>query len=177
MAHLTRRALLKGVGTLACSTAAHPLMTSATFASAPWDARLVVIILRGAMDGLAALQPVGDPDLQLLRPGFQDPAKDLDGFYAMHAGLAALMPLWSAQELAFAHAVSTPYRDKRSHFDGQDLLEAGTAMDAGSVRDGWLNRMMQTVPGVSGRTAFAIGRESMKVLSGPAEVANWAPDT
>ena len=176
MTQFTRRGLLKGAGTLACSAAAHPLLTSATFAAAPWDNRLVVIILRGAMDGLATLQPLGDPNLSILRPGFQDPATDLDGFYAMHDGLAALRPLWDQGQLAFAHAVSTPYRDKRSHFDGQDLLEAGTAMDAGSVRDGWLNRMMQTVPGVSGRTAFAIGRENMKILSGMAEVANWAPD-
>ena len=177
MTQFTRRGLLKGAGTLACSAAAHPLLTSATFAAAPWDNRLVVIILRGAMDGLATLQPLGDPNLNILRPGFQDPATDLDGFYAMHDGLAALRPLWDQGQLAFAHAVSTPYRDKRSHFDGQDLLEAGTAMDTGSVRDGWLNRMMQTVPGVSGRTAFAIGRENMKILSGMAEVANWAPDT
>ncbi|MFV2003071.1 MAG: twin-arginine translocation signal domain-containing protein, partial [Paracoccaceae bacterium] len=58
---LTRRGLLKNAGLIGCSLAAYPLMTSVTFAAAPWDARLVVLILRGGMDGLDVVQPVGDP--------------------------------------------------------------------------------------------------------------------
>ncbi|MEL6645966.1 MAG: DUF1501 domain-containing protein [Pseudomonadota bacterium] len=172
---LTRRGMLKGAGVMACSAAAHPLMTGVTFAAAPWDARLVVLILRGGMDGLDAVRPVGDPGFAAMRPGVGGDGVDLDGYYEMHPGLRALAPMWKSGELGFVQAVSTPYRDKRSHFDGQDLLEAGTAMDAPIARDGWLNRMLQTVPGLEGETAFAIGQDSLKILSGPAEVANWAP--
>ena len=75
---------------------------------------------------------------------------DLDGFFGLHLGLSGLHPLWQSGELAFVHATSTPYRDKRSHFDGQDLLEAGTSPDLPSahLRDGWLNRMLQAMPGL-----------------------------
>ncbi len=176
---LTRRGLLKTGALLGCSAAAHPLTTTMTFASAPGDARLVVILLRGGMDGLDVVRPVGDPNYATLRTSMGSGALPLDDFFAMHPGLGALHPLWLSGELAFAHAVSTPYRDKRSHFDGQDLLEAGTGPDvAGAgVRDGWLYRLLQTVPGATGQTAFAIGRETLKILSGDAPVANWAPDT
>ena len=175
MSDLTRRKLL----TLGCSVAAHPAMTRVTFANAPWDGRLVVIILRGAIDGLDVLRPVGDPDFAVLRPGFGAEARDLTGFFALNSGLAALLPLWQTGELAFAHAVSTPYRDARSHFDGQDMLEAGTgsADGLGTVRDGWLNRLLQITPGIEAETGFAIGRENLRILMGDAPVANWSPET
>ena len=133
---------------IGCSAAASPLLTPISFAAAPFEQRFVVIILRGAMDGVDVVQPYGDRALAGLRPklGFGEAAGalDLDGMFALHPGLAGLMPLWAAGELGFAHAVSTPYRDKRSHFDGQDLLEAGTAeLGAATGRDGWLNRMLQ----------------------------------
>jgi len=176
---LDRRRFLQGGLTLGCSAAALPLLGHATFASAPFDHRLVVVILRGAMDGLDVVRPAGDPLLRRYRPGLaatDGPA--LNGFWHLHPDLAGLMPLWQAGELGAVHAVSTPYRDKRSHFDGQDLLEAGTAMDtpAGLFRDGWLNRLLQGVPGAVAETAFAIGREAMPVLLGPAPAQRWAPD-
>ncbi len=178
-APLNRRQILRGIGTLGCSAAAFPLMTNVTFASAPWDGRLVVIILRGAMDGLDVLRPVGDRDFDGLRPGFGGTATDLDGFFSLHDGLNDLMPLWRSQEIAFAHAVSTPYRDERSHFDGQDMLEAGIGMEDGIAitSDGWLNRLLQVTPGIKAETGFAIGRENMRILSGDAQVANWSPET
>ncbi|PWJ17020.1 DUF1501 domain-containing protein [Jannaschia seohaensis] len=166
----------------ACSLAAAPLVSPMAFASLPSDHRLVVVILRGAMDGLDVLQPYGDPDLARLRPEFAiGPAAgalDLTGFHAMHPGLEDLLPLWRAGELGFAQAVSTPYRDGRSHFDGQDILEAGTAGEVPPMigRDGWLNRLLGVLPGVEGRTAFAIGREDMLLLRGAAPHAAWAPD-
>lgn len=133
------------------------------------------------MDGLDVVQPYGDKNLaglrRKLKTGEAGGASDLDGYFALHPALSGLMPLWRAGELGFAHAVSTPYRDKRSHFDGQDLLEAGTGFDTGGgVRDGWLNRMLQTLPGLQADTAFAIGREELLVLSGAADVSSWSPD-
>ena len=175
---MDRRIFLKGLGVMGCSAAAHPLLTTLTLAAAPGENRLVVIILRGAMDGLDVVQPRGDRGLAAARPGVLAEAADLDGFFALHEGLSGLMPLWQAGELAFVHATSTPYRDKRSHFDGQDLLEAGTGADLAPAaqRDGWLNRLLTVLPGASSETAWAVGREAMPVLAGAAPAENWAPD-
>ena len=176
---LGRRRFLTGIG---CSLAASPLVSPVAFAALPSDKRLVVIILRGAMDGLDALQPYGDPDLARLRPGFAigpgTGAIDLNGFHALHPGLAPLAPLWQSGQLGFAQAVSTPYRGRRSHFDGQDILEAGTAgeVPVGSERNGWLNRLLTALPGATGETAFAIGRDEMLLLRGAADHSSWAPD-
>ncbi len=171
---MDRRHFLRGMAVAGCSAAAHPWMTTVTFAAgagALGDHRLIVMILRGAMDGLDAVQPQGDPDYAALRPTLLQPeAADLDGFFRLHAGLGGLMPLWAAGQLAFVQAVATPYRDKRSHFAGQDMLESGTGMDVpeGQVRDGWLNRMLQAVPGLSADTAYAIGRDPLAVMAGTA---------
>ncbi len=173
----TRRAFLSNGLALGCSLAASPLLTPVTLASAPWDNRLVVIILRGGMDGLDVVQPRGAPEFAGLGAGRAQDALDLDGFFALHPALADLMPLWRAGDLGFVHAVSTPYRDKRSHFDGQDILEAGIGgTSLGRIRDGWLNRLVQTVPGAHAETAYAIGRADMMLARGAAEVANWSPD-
>lgn len=176
---LSRRHFLARSAALGCSAAASPLLTPVSFAAAPWDSRLVVIILRGGLDALDMLQPYGDVNYAGLRPtlagGPDKGGLDLDGFYALHRGLAPLMPLWKQQNLGFVQAVSTPYRNRRSHFDGQDLLEAGTSgLRQGG--DGWLNRMLQHMGGVENRTAFAIGQGEMKLLHGPAPVSDWSPD-
>lgn len=181
---MDRRLFLKGLTGTACSLAAHPLMTTVTLAasdgSAPLgDHRLVVVILRGGMDGLDLVRPSGDPLLAGYRPTLAaDQGPDLTGYFTLNPTLAGLMPLWQAGQLGFVHATSTPYRDQRSHFDGQDILEAGTGLDLpdGSVRDGWLNRMLQSVPGLRAQTAFAVGTDSAPVLQGPAPVSNWQPD-
>lgn len=175
---MDRRIFLKGLSALGCSAAAHPMLTTLTLAAAPGENRLVVIILRGAMDGLDVVQPRGDRALAAARPGVLAQATDLDGFFALHEGLSGLMPLWQAGELAFVHATSTPYRDKRSHFDGQDLLEAGTGTDLAPAaqRDGWLNRLLTVLPGATSETAWAVGREAMPILAGAAPAESWAPD-
>ena len=173
----------RGFMALGCSAAASPLLTPVTLAAAPWDQRLVVIILRGAMDGVDVVQPYGDRALAAARPtlltGEAGGAIDLDGFYALHPALADLMPMWRAGELGFAHAVSTPYRDKRSHFDGQDLLEAGTGFEEGThtIRDGWLNRLLQVTPDLAAETAYSVGQGEMLILSGQAQAASWVSDT
>lgn len=177
---LSRRKFLAKSAALGCSAAASPLLTPVSLASAPGDRRLVVIILRGAMDGIDVLRPWGDAHYAALRPTLaenQQNTLQLTDFHGMHAGLKDLMPLWKQGELGFVQATSTPYRDKRSHFDGQDLLEAGTTQLAPmGDRTGWLNRMLPHLPGAQQRTAFAIGREDMLVLAGQSEVSNWSPD-
>ena len=159
-------------------------MTPVVMAAAPMDTRLVVIILRGAMDGLDVIQPYGDANFAQLRPdlpfGEAAGASDLDGFFALNPHFSGLKSMYDAGEFGAVHAVSTPYRDKRSHFDGQDLLEAGVPdMPEGraGLRDGWLNRMLQIMPELEPEVAYAIGRDQMLVLSGQARTARWAPDT
>ncbi|MEO0344089.1 MAG: DUF1501 domain-containing protein [Pseudomonadota bacterium] len=170
--NVTRRMVLGG----ACSFAAHPLITPMAMASVPSENRLVVILLRGGMDGLDAVRPIGAPELKMLRPeGMTKTGFDLDGYFVASEGFNPLRPLWAAGELAFVHAVSTPYRDKRSHFDGQDILEAG-ALSGQGIRDGWLNRLLQVLPGASEQTGFAVGGEQPLIMKGKAPVLNWAPD-
>ncbi|NHF73710.1 DUF1501 domain-containing protein [Paracoccus xiamenensis] len=180
---MDRRRFLNAALGVACSAAASPALTTMSFASTPGERRLVAIVLRGAMDGLDAVQPYGDPMLRKLRRslslGPDAGALDLDGFYALHPALAPLLPMWRAGELGFAQAVSTPYRDKRSHFDGQDILEAGTAAPArmGAVEGGWLNRLLPLIPGAAFETAYAIGTDELAILRGENPFASWAPST
>lgn len=163
---------------LGCSAAASPLVTPVTFASVPTDNRLVVIVLRGAMDALDVVAPVGDPMLAKYRPNLSKTKHlDLDGFFGLHPELGELMPLWKAGEMGFVQAVSTPYRDKRSHFDGQDLLEAGVVEVSSDVRDsGWMNRMLDLIPEAKKDTAFSVGRENMLLLRGAFPTTSWAPE-
>lgn len=171
---LSRRAFLIG-----CSLAASPLLTPVTFAAAPGENRLVVIVLRGAMDGLDVVRPVGDPNYATLRPTLglpQGPA--LNDFFQLHPDAAGLMPLWNAGELGFAHAVATPYRSGRSHFVGQDALENGTGSQDGNEtpnRDGWLNRALFLMPGATADTAVSVGQQRLLILDGSHDTDHWFP--
>lgn len=175
---MDRRSFLTGALALGCAPAAMPLLTSATFASVPGEARLVVVVLRGGLDGLDLVRPVGDPAWAGLRPGAQEGAS-LGNAFALHPGVPGLAPLFAAGELGFVHAVATPYRARRSHFDGQDLLQAGTAEDAPPAlrRTGWLNRLVGALPGARADTAFGLGREALPILAGPAPAGAWSPES
>ncbi len=176
---MDRRHFLASGLMIGCSAAASPLLTPIALANAPGDARLVVIILRGGLDGLDAVPPLGDPGYAALRPTLSlQPAAQVADFWGLHPALAPLLPLWQAGEFGAVHAVSTPYRDRRSHFDGQDILEAGTLDIAGTPQgDGWLNRMLAAVPGINAETAWAIGTEHLLILSGAAPTSRWSPET
>ena len=173
---LSRRAFLIG-----CSIAASPLLTPVTFAAATGENRLVVIVLRGAMDGLDVVRPLGDAAYGGLRPTLAADAAaalDLDGFFALHPAAAPLMPLWQAGELGFAHAVATPYRQGRSHFVGQDALENGAGAADGTMtasHDGWLNRALTQIKGATAETGVTIGQQRLLILDGAQDVDHWYP--
>ncbi len=173
----SKRAFLSKTLAFACSAAASPLITPMTLASVPSDKRLVVIILRGGMDGLDLLRPSGDPLLAGYRPALIARAgSDLDGYFSLHPDLAGLMPMWQAGELGFVHAVSTPYRNKRSHFDGQDMLESGSDHIGADTREsGWINRMLGLFPDVRKELAFSVGRENLLLMRGDQPVSSWSP--
>lgn len=170
---INRRTFLAG----ACCLAASPLVTPVSFAAMPGDNRLVTIVLRGAMDGLALVQPYGDPALRFLRPklslSMDDGLIDLDGFFGLHPAARDLMPLWQNSEIAFVHAASTPYRSGRSHFDGQDVLESGGAT-VQEERTGWLNRAIETIPRAADRKAIDVNTTAELILSGPNIVDVWS---
>ena len=179
MAHeflLSRRGFLIG-----CSVAASPLLTPMSFAAASGENRLVIIVLRGAMDGLDVVRPLGDRAFAALRPTLALDAAasiDLDGFFALHPAAAGLVPLWQAGELGFVHAVATPYRLGRSHFTAQDALENGTGGADGAMtpaRDGWLNRAVGLIPGAGEDTAVSVGQERLLILDGANETRHWFP--
>src|SRR5256885_1891913 len=129
------------------------LLTSrVTFArSGERRSRFVLIIMRGALDGLAAVPPHGDRDYAALRgefalraPGEAGGALPLDGFFGLHPSLAFLQQCYAARELTVLHALASPYRE-RSHFDGQDVLENGSPR-APAPTSGRPNRALASSP-------------------------------
>ena len=175
----TRRGLLLGAGGFA-AWAGLPFPVVA----AGRDPRLVVVILRGGLDGLAAVPPIGDPSFQELRgrfgPGLADqPATlPLDGTFALHPALARLHQRFLRKEATIVHAVASPYRG-RSHFDGQDVLESGLGGPAKGDVTGWLNRLAVALPsnrGVAPRADLvAVSATVPVILRGTAPVVTWMP--
>lgn len=150
------------------------------FANAPTDARFVFVLLRGALDGLSAVPPVGDPDYAALRGQIALPksgegaALPLDSTFALHPSLQFLQASYAAKELTVLHAIASPYRE-RSHFDGQDVLETG-GLQPHAMQSGWLNRAIVAMPkGSSREVGVALGANVPLAMRGPAEVAAWSP--
>lgn len=146
------------------------------------DPRFLVIVLRGALDGLATVAPVGDPDWQCLRGEnaftIDGPtaALPLDSFFALNPAMPNLHRLYKVGQAIIVHAVATPYRE-RSHFDGQDVLESGF-VSPGSSDTGWLNRTLAGLPAagrVNPKQAFAVGPIAPLVARGSAPVVAWTP--
>lgn len=172
---LSRRSFLIGCG------AASPLFAPVTFAAAPGENRLVVILLRGAMDGLDVVRPLGDADYAALRPRLLTDVPDslpLGDFFGLHPALAPIHPLWASGQFAFAHAVALPYRQGRSHFVAQDALENGTGDAEGTIspaRDGWLNRAIGLIPLATPDTGVSVGQERLMILDGSSPTDHWYP--
>jgi uncharacterized protein (DUF1501 family) len=145
--------------------------------------RFVFIVMRGALDGLAAAPPYGDPDyaglrreLALKAPGSPGGALPLNGFFGLHPSLTFLQDSYAARELVVFHALASPYRE-RSHFDGQDVLENGSSQ-AHAVQTGWINRALaslQSGHGQSKELGVALGQNIPLVMRGPASVTSWSP--
>lgn len=173
---MKRRTLIKS---LAAAPIARSFPGRRAFAKAAGENRLIVVILRGGMDGLAAVPPVGDPAYGRGRDRLAIPKADtlsLDDSFALHPCLANLHGFYKAKEAVILHAIATPYRE-RSHFDGQDLLENGTASPKGA-RDGWLARALDRMPGApfgEGEAAVALARSMPLILRGSRAASSWAP--
>jgi len=174
---LSRRALMTAGGALFCW--AH--LPAFARAADGRDPRLVVMVLRGALDGLSAVAPTGDPDYAALhgdlalRLDGDHQALPLDSFFALNPAMPNFARLYAARHALAVHGCATNYRD-RSHFDGQDVLESGMPAP-GQVESGWLNRALVAMP-KGERVAMrglAVGATPPLVLRGGAPILGWAP--
>lgn len=171
----SRRAFMSG----ALAAGAATMLPRCVFADVATDARFVLVILRGALDGLAAVPAYGDGAYASKRGALAitSPQLKLDGMFALNPSLTQLHERFQSKELIVFHAVASAYRE-RSHFDGQDLLENGTSAPK-SAHDGWLNRALPLLPEAkqraTDRIALALAQNVPLVLRGDARVGSWAP--
>ena len=173
---LTRRQFNRSLFAMAASSG-----VSLSLAATGSSNRLVLILLRGAMDGLSCCVPYGDPGYQRLRgelalasPGSEYGVLKLNGLFGLHPRLEHLHSLYETGQASVVHAVASPYRS-RSHFDGQDMLESGGA-GVGAARDGWLNRALAPLGGrVGDEAAIAMAGSMPLILQGPQSATSWAP--
>ena len=176
---LTRRSLLAVAG----AGLTVDLLATPVFAAADGELqkkKLVVVICRGAMDGLSVTPPVGDPDYAALRgeiaiPAVGQPggALKLDDTFGLHPKLVAVSRIAAAGQLRIAPAAATPDR-ARSHFEGQDVLESG-APGAYGTTSGWLNRAVQALGPARKVEAISVGAEAPLILRGKLMTASWSP--
>jgi len=145
--------------------------------------KLLVVLLRGGVDGLNVVAPYGDNDYYALRPtiavprpGSEKGLLDLDGHFGLHPAMSPLMPFWHNKTLAFVHSAGSP-DPSRSHFDAQDYMETGMP-GAHNISTGWLNRLLTQLPSNhSPVQGVGLGVLMPRILSGAASVATVAPQT
>jgi uncharacterized protein (DUF1501 family) len=134
---------------------------------------LVVVFLRGAMDGLSAVPPVFDDDYHRRRPGLHiarpkagdtSGAAMLDDRFALNADLAALLPLYRDGRLAVVHAIGSD-DDTLSHFEAQDQMEHG-ASRAQPLAGGWIGRWLRARGDKDPLAAIAFGSALPESLRG-----------
>ncbi|MBM3389899.1 MAG: DUF1501 domain-containing protein [Betaproteobacteria bacterium] len=184
---MLRRRFLLSTPAAACAGSASLLWPgwSDAWAGAPIQARskaapkLVVVMLRGAVDGLSVVVPHGDTGYQQARESIALAAPSsaegtvlpLDRLFGLHPALERLMPLWNRGLLGFVHASGSP-DPTRSHFDAQDYMESGTP-GRKSTPDGWMNRLLSHLPGPASTTrALNMGATPARIFAGPATVAS-----
>ncbi len=173
----SRRYFLKqgGIGLVGLSTMPGFLQRAVASTTGAGRKQLVVLFQRGAADGLNIVVPFAEPNYYRMRPtiaipapkhGGADAALDLDGFFGLHPGLAALTPLFQKNQFAIVHAAGSP-DPTRSHFDAQDYMESGTP-GVKATEDGWLDRAIGTVPeeNASPFRAVAMGPNLPRMLQG-----------
>lgn len=173
--NISRRSFLQ----TSAATAAFALFSrfNVSFAAAPGEERFIFVILRGAMDGLAAVPSYGDRNYKTARGGMalsSSAYARLDGFFGLHNSLSGFGDMFRSGEASILHAIATPYRE-RSHFDAQNVLESGAEKPHAS-RDGWLNRSLALYGG-NQSLGLAVGQTIPMALQGSAPVGTWAPSS
>ena len=170
----SRRQWLRALAATGLGVAAPLAGLSLAGAAKPGGPRLVLVLLRGGLDGLSLVPAVGDPAFADARGAlgrFASPALPLDSLMALHPALGGLHRLYTQQELLVVHATGLPYRD-RSHFDAQQVLESGGAKPF-ALDTGWLGRALAE----AGQKGLALQTAVPLVLRGHADIDTWAPST
>lgn len=177
---MDRRQFLKVfgiVGTSAIATVGTHGWFAKGLAATQHPKRLVVIFLRGGIDGLNVVVPYAEtdyyearPTLAIPQPGKENGALDLDGNFGLHPALSPLIPLWKDGTLAFVHACGST-DDTRSHFDAQKYMESGTPGNKKTV-EGWMNRMLGILPGKTPVEAVSVGSTLPLILAGHESASN-----
>ena len=173
---LTRRRFL-GIGGAFCASALLPLSVHA----ASRDPRFLFLFLRGGVDGLATILPVGDPHYISSRKGLTissnlDTTLTLDTLFCLNPNLSFIHELYQRKEALMFHAIASPYRE-RSHFDGQDVLESGLPAVA-PIESGWLNRALAIINSttrIATQPGLAIGANIPIVMRGISPTVTWSP--
>jgi uncharacterized protein (DUF1501 family) len=169
--------LLGLVGTSAIATVGTHSWVARTNAQTADPKRLIVIFLRGAVDGLNVVVPYGEPEyyearpiIAIPKPGEDLGALDLDGFFGLHPALSSLLPLWKDKNLAFIQSCGSNAAT-RSHFDAQYYMETGVPGDK-KITEGWMNRLLAALPGQTPVEGISVGESIPRALVGPESVAN-----
>ena len=185
--HLLQAATAAGLAWTAVGRSAFAATATRADQQLPGHKRLVVVFLRGAVDGLSVVVPYGEgayyearSTIALARPGQDGGVLDLDGHFGLNPNLAPLMPFWQSGQLAFVQASGSP-DPTRSHFDAQDYMESGTPGRKGTP-DGWLNRLLGAEPPVAAppgahagvTRGISVGAVLPRIWAGPNPVANIA---
>ncbi|HEY3142342.1 MAG TPA: hypothetical protein VGJ86_14485, partial [Acidimicrobiales bacterium] len=163
----TRRRFVAGLGmTGVASLGAQLVTTRVSYAADSGSGTLIVIFLRGGLDGLSVVVPADDPDLLAARPKIAVRGASLlplDRGFGLHPALAPLHDLWNRGQFTAVPGVSTPDLS-RSHFQAQDCLERGGA--GTGTTEGWLDRVLDLMgPGTTLR-AIGVGSTLPRALSG-----------
>ena len=164
---MERRDFLKGtLGTLYMMASPNMALPDTN----PTEKRLLVVLLRGGMDGLASIPPLGDKNLSKIRKDILvNGANDLDGFFGINPSLRFLGSEYHKGRAAFVHATSFPYTG-RSHFDGQNIMETGFEQ-AYAVTSGWVGRAMNA----AGFSSLAVSLPIPIILRGNDVNSNYFP--
>ncbi len=139
--------------------------------------RLIVVFLRGGVDGLSIVIPHQEdiyydarPNIAIPAPGEAEDSLILNEQFALHPALADIMPLWQNRSLAFVHACGLN-DDTRSHFDAQYYMETGIP-GTKKIPDGWMNRLLANLPKDQPTQAVNLGDTPPRILMGEMAVAS-----
>jgi uncharacterized protein (DUF1501 family) len=135
---ISRRDFLKGTATSLFLAG----FNLPAFATSSRKKNLVVIMLRGGMDGLCAVPVIGDKNFEKRRKSIliEDTIK-LNSDFALHPRLIGFNKCWNENTGSIVHATSIPYK-QRSHFEGQNLMESGGRAPY-QEKTGWVGRAMK----------------------------------
>lgn len=178
---LTRRRFIQSLAASAAGYYLLPIGRSGFAMSTGDEAqhRLIVLLLRGAVDGLSIVVPYTERNyyekrhsIALQPPGQKDGLTYLDGFFGLHPSLNSMMPLWQNKSLAFVHATGFP-SNLRSHFEAQDIIESASMTPA---THGWMNALMGVLPDTRSPTrSLSFSKELPKIFTGAGNVAVVEP--